>query len=188
MPKSVKYHESLIILLEWAPAILALVVAAIAAWFAVFYAGQPLLEMHGFRQTQTALTSYWMIEDGWRLAYETPVAGYPWSIPMEFPIYQSIVALTTWLGSFNLDSTGRLVSFCFLLACAWPAFMIVRRLNLPSQVAWVFCALLWSSPIYLFWGRTFMIETAALFFTFSAITSKDETICASSLKSIPYCS
>ena len=169
MSRKFNANEDLILILKWASPILAIIVAVIATWIAVFYASQPLLELHGFRQTHTAITSYWMIQDGWRLAYETPVAGYPWSIPMEFPIYQTIVALIAWLGNFQLDSTGRLISFCFLLACAWPAFMIVRRLNLPTQVAWVFCALLWSSPIYLFWGRTFMIETAALFFTVAAI-------------------
>ena len=150
-------------------AVLAIAVAVFAAWIAVRYAGQPLLEAHGFRQTQTALTAYWMIHEGWQLAYQTPVAGYPWSIPFEFPLFQSLVALVAWLGDFQLDSAGRLVSFCFLLACAWPAFQITRRIDLPSDVAWIFCALLWSSPIYLFWGRTFMPETAAIFFTFAAI-------------------
>ena len=144
-------------------------VALGATAFAVGHAGQPLLEAHGFRQTQTAITVYWMIRDGWRLAYETPVAGYPWAIPFEFPLYQTLVAVIAKAGGWPLDPIGRLVSFAFLLGCAWPAALITRRLALPRQTAWVFCALLWSSPIYLFWGRTFMIETAALFFAFAAI-------------------
>jgi len=151
---------------------LKLLTAAVALWaiaFAVRHAGQPLLEAHGFRQTQTAITAFWMLRDGWRLAYETPVVGYPWAIPFEFPLYQTLVALIVKITGWPLDPTGRLVSFGFLLGCAWPAAMIVRRLALPRQTTWVFCALLWSSPIYLFWGRTFMIETAALFFAFAAI-------------------
>ena len=144
-------------------------VAMLAFYIAIRYANQPIIEIHGFRQTQTAITSYWMIQDGWKLAYETPVVGYPWSIPFEFPIYQSIVALITWIGNFPLDPVGRLVSFAFLIGCAWPARQIVKRLNLPAEIAWIFCALLWSSPLYIFWGRTFMIETAALFLTFSAV-------------------
>jgi hypothetical protein len=150
--------------------ILAFLVAIISAWISIYFASQPLLENHGFRQTQTALTAYWIIQDGWKMAYETPVGGYPWSIPFEFPIYQSIVAFVSVLFHFQLDATGRLVSFCFLLACAWPAWSIVRRLKLNNDVAWIFCALLWSSPLYLFWGRTFMIETTAVFFTFVAIS------------------
>ena len=149
--------------------ILAVMVGFIAIFVTIFFASQPLLEMYGFRQTQTALTSYWMLKDGWSLAYETPVAGYPWAIPMEFPIYQGIVCLIAYIFNLPLAPIGRLLSFCFLIACAWPAIKVTRKLKLKPQVVWVFCALLWSSPIYLFWGRTFMIETAALFFTLSAI-------------------
>jgi hypothetical protein len=152
----------------WAVA-LAIFVGIFASWIAIHYAGQPLLESYGFRQTQTALTSFWMIKEGWQLAYQTPVAGYPWAIPFEFPFFQSLVALISWWSSYPLDPTGRLLSFSFLIACAWPAFTIMRRLALPPKTAWIFCALLWSSPLYLFWGRTFMIETAALFFTLMAI-------------------
>ncbi len=153
---------------HWGP-LLATIAAIFATYVAVFYVKQPLLEFEPFRQNWTALTTYWMIQEGWRLDYQTPLLGYPWAIPLEFPIYESIVALVAWMGGFPLDPVGRIVSFCFLLACAWPAFGIARRLSLPRDVAWVFCALLWSSPLYLFWGRTFMIETAAVFFILAAI-------------------
>ncbi|HTK85448.1 MAG TPA: hypothetical protein VL625_10225, partial [Patescibacteria group bacterium] len=148
---------------------MAVFAAAIACLVAIVYAKQPLLEAYSFRQTQTALTSYWMIKEGWRLAYQTPVLGYPWSIPFEFPLFQSLAALISSTGDFPLDETGRLLSFSFLLACGWPAFLIVRRLGLPLRAAFVFCALFWSSPAYLFVRRTFMIETTALFFTLMAI-------------------
>ena len=153
---------------RWA-AILAGCVAAYATWLAISYANQPLLELNAFRQTQTALTSYWMVREGWQLAYQTPVGGYPWSIPFEFPLYQSLVALVAWLGRFPLDPVGRLISFAFLLGCAWPAQQIARRLAFSPQVAWIFCALLWSSPYYLYWARTFSIETLAIFLMLAAI-------------------
>lgn len=143
--------------------------AAFALALSIYYADQPILEFHGFRQTQTAITSYWIMRDGWQLAYQTPVAGYPWSIPFEFPIYQSIVALIAHLGNFPLDPVGRFVSLAFLLACALPAHGITRRLELSPEIPWVFSVMLWSSPMYLFWGRTFLIETTATFFTFAAI-------------------
>ena len=149
--------------------IFAFIVAVIASYVALFHADQPLLEREAFRQTQTALTSYWMIKEGWQLAYQTPMLGYPWTIPLEFPFYQSIVAFITLTTGFSLDAVGRLVSFGFSLACAWPAFAIARRLKLTSTVAWIFCALLWSSPQYLYWGRTFLMETAAVFFTLAAV-------------------
>lgn len=154
---------------DWPVKLLAVGVAVFASYIALRFSGQPLLESYGFRQTQTALTAFWMLREGWQLGYQTPVAGYPWAIPFEFPIYQAIAAMVAWIGGFSLDPVGRLLSFVFLLACAWPAFAVVRRMRLPTQIAWVFCALLWSSPIYLFYGRTFMIETAAIFFAFAAI-------------------
>ena len=149
--------------------ILTLCTAGIALAISINYRQLPILEFYGFRQTQTAISSYWMLHEGWQLAYQTPVGGYPWSIPFEFPIYQSIVAFVVSIGGFPLDPVGRFVSLFFLFACGAPAFGIARRLRLPPEVPWVFTALLWSSPLYLFWGRTFMIETAATFFTFAAI-------------------
>ena len=140
-----------------------------SSYIAFRYINQPLADIHAFRQTQTALTSYWILKDGWTLAYQTPVAGYPWSIPFEFPIYQSIVSLIVKLTGFDLSATGRIISYVFLIACSWPAFAISRRLNLSNSVPLIFCALLWTSPIYVYWGRTFMIETAALFFILASI-------------------
>lgn len=151
------------------PVFLTLATGLFAAIIALLYARQPLLEAHPFRQTETAITAYWMIKEGWQLAYQTPIAGYPWAIPIEFPIFQVLAAVITTLFGFELDAVGRILSFIFLIACGWPAFAIARRLSLPANLPWIFCALLWSSPIYLFWGRTFMIETAALFFSLAAI-------------------
>jgi len=101
--------------------VIALGVVLFAIFLAIRYSQQPILEAHGFRQTQTAITSFWMIRDGWNLSYETPVTGYPWSIPFEFPVFQTIVALIAGLAKLPLDPVGRLVSFVFLLACIWPA-------------------------------------------------------------------
>lgn len=133
------------------------------------YIQQPLADAYAFRQTQTALTSFWMLKEGWALAYQTPVAGFPWAIPFEFPIYQTMVAAIVAVSGCQLEAAGRFVSYAFLMACAWPAFGLSKRLNLPMSVPWVFCILLWTSPMNVYWGRTFMIETAALFFTLACL-------------------
>lgn len=142
---------------------------AVATSTAVRHAGQPLLDFHAFRKTQTALTSFWIMEEGPRLAYRTPVSGYPWSIPFEFPLYQMIAAAVAKAGHLDFDAVGRLLSFAVFWACAWPAAAVVERLKLPKATAWFFCALLWSSPLYLFWGASLTIETAALFVAFAAV-------------------
>ena len=64
---------------------------------------QPLLEHHSFRQTQTALTSFWMLHGGGFFAYLTPVLGAPWTVPMEFPLFQAIVAFVVRVGGLPLD-------------------------------------------------------------------------------------
>jgi hypothetical protein len=140
-----------------------------AAFFALYYVHQPLIESHAFRQTQTALTSYWILEEGWKIAYQTPVVGFPWAIPFEFPLYQSLVAGVVALTGAPLTATGRLLSFVSLVACAWPMYGLARRLELPRFIASIFATLLWSAPSYVFWGRSFMIETTALFFALASL-------------------
>jgi len=141
-----------------------------ASIIATKFSNQPLLEEHGFRQTQTALSAYWIIQEGWKLAYQTPVLGYPWSLPFEFPVYQLFVAFISTIFNFPLDATGRLTSFFFLILCAIPLFSITKKLELSKKLPWIICILLWSSPLYLLWGRSFLIETMALFFSLMAIS------------------
>jgi len=140
-----------------------------ALYFTLRYAGQVPLDQFSFRQTQTALTAYWMARDGFSLAYETPVAGPPWSIPFEFPLYQALVAAASRLLHLPLDVAGRVTSFVFLALTLLPARRITRSLGLAPAVFPVFAALLLSSPLYLYWGRSFMIETTAVFFAVAGI-------------------
>ena len=133
------------------------------------YMDQPLLGAHAFRQTQTALTVFWFVEEGIRLAYQTPVVGYPWEIPFEFPLYQALVALLAKYSALGLDSAGRLVSYLFLVGSLVPLRATLRRLLVREEVFWISAVLFLSNPLYLHWGRAFLIETAALFFTLAAL-------------------
>jgi hypothetical protein len=124
---------------------------------------QPLFDLYNFRQTQTALTAYWLWKGGPWLAYATPVLGYPWSIPFEFPVYQALVALLRLVG-IPIDVGGRLVSFAFYLACLWPLSRLFRALGF-GRIAFLTVSILFlASPLYLYWSRTVMIESCALFF------------------------
>ena len=70
-----------------------LAIVSVHALFWLFVGlNQPIADLHQFRQTQTAITAYWIWRGGPWLAYETPVLGYPWSIPYEFPIFQYLLA------------------------------------------------------------------------------------------------
>lgn len=124
---------------------------------------QPLLDFHSFRQTQTALSVYWIVHGGPWFAYETPVLGAPWSIPFEFPVYQLPVAALAWLG-IPLTVAGRLLSFVFLFATLWPLRIVISELRLGRATFLATAILFLTSPLYLYWGRTFLVETCALFF------------------------
>jgi hypothetical protein len=47
----------------------AVVCVSYSTFLAFYYAHQPPLDVHAFRQSQTALTAYWIIQDGFKLAY-----------------------------------------------------------------------------------------------------------------------
>jgi hypothetical protein len=109
--------------------LLALLAGAYATWEVLNYLGQPLLDAHSFRQTQTALTSYWFMKEGFRLAYQTPVGGAPWTIPYEFPIYQAVVTGLSGATGLELGAAGRLASFLFLCATLFPVRATVKKLG-----------------------------------------------------------
>jgi len=124
---------------------------------------QPLLDWHYFRQTQTALTAYWLLKGGPWIAYLTPVLGAPWSVPFEFPVYQLITAAVAAIG-VPLDAAGRLVAFGFFLGALWPLRVLFDELKL-GRVSFLATAILFlTCPLYLYWSRAFLMETCALFF------------------------
>lgn len=143
----------------------------------------PLLGMHSFRQTQTAITSYWLIRGSPGIAYETPVLGVPWSIPYEFPFYQLLVArLAEWTG-LPLDSIGRLVSYLFVVLTIFPVRMLARAWKLDDTYTHFFAILLLTSPIYLFWGTAFLVETFVVFFCFWFVAEVELTTEVTTLSS-----
>ncbi|MHC4076625.1 MAG: glycosyl transferase, partial [Planctomycetota bacterium] len=118
---------------------------------------------HGFRQTQTAITSYYTIKEGFKLNYVTPVLGKPWSIPMEFPLFQWIVAVVVLITGINLDQAGRLVSLIFFYLSLIPIYHLLAYLVTNKSHRLLFLCLILASPYYIFWSRCFMIESLALF-------------------------
>jgi hypothetical protein len=119
-----------------------------------------------YRQAQTALSAYWIeAEDNFSLAYPTPVLGKPWSIPMEFPLYQWSVVAVSRITGLELIQAGRTVSqACFLLTL--PAvFLLLARWRLASPHRWLVLAVIVTCPFYIFYARSFLMETMALMFS-----------------------
>jgi hypothetical protein len=130
-------------------------------WFGCDGWSNSLIDTHPFRQTQTAMSTYWMMRDGIRLDYPTPVMGAPWSIPMEFPFYETAVAVLARNSGLPLDQAGRAVALFFFYAALPAIWLLLRRLGTPAAQRWLFLALVLTCPVYLFFSRTFLIESTA---------------------------
>lgn len=125
---------------------------------------ESLLDIHSFRQTQTAITTYWFLKEGFTIKYLTPIFGFPWSIPFEFPTYQIFVYIFSKVFNIsNLDLSGRIVSLLFYYISFIPIYMILKNLELNKKIIYTTFIILLSTPIFIFWSRTFMIESCALF-------------------------
>jgi len=142
--------------------LLALVVVA-SCWAMTRHMEKPMLGPHSFRQTQTAISTYYMAQDASMFAdYITPVLGKPWCIPMELPIYQWVTARWHNLTEIQLDSSGKLISVVAWLACMVPIWLLLRTLGFGTAQIFLSLVLLLSSPLYLFWSNAFLIETTGL--------------------------
>ncbi len=118
---------------------------------------------HTFRQTQTGHSARFIAaENNYSLAYPTPILGRPWSIPMEFPLYQWTVAALTQHTGLTLVESARTVS----LACFYatlPAFWWLALLaGVPPGRRWWCLVPIVLSPVTILYGRAFLIETMAL--------------------------
>ncbi len=139
---------------------------ALCFWFSKMSMGidNSVLGLYHFRQAQTAITSYWMIAEGFRLDYITPVLGPNWSIPFEFPVYQAVVAGLVNLFGGSIDVTGRIVNILFFLSSLIPLYGFLSSRGLSRKEIVIPVVLLLLSPFYLYWSRTFMIESTTVFF------------------------
>lgn len=118
---------------------------------------------HEFRQSQTALSILFIQQDqNYDLAYPTPVFGPPWSIPMEFPLYQwSSAILSTETGA-SIPRTSRIISIvCFYLGLV-AAGLLMRRFSADVTTILLALSLVLMAPIYIFYSRAVLIESMAL--------------------------
>ena len=138
--------------------------AAFGAWALHIGWHHSILDLHPWRQTTTALSAAEMIRGGpfWR--YVTPILGPPWPNPIEMPLYQWIVAVVSKSQSTPLHETGRGVSVAFFLATLVSYWFALDAIDVRPRYRPIFVALALTSPLYLFWSRTFMIESTELFF------------------------
>lgn len=140
----------------------------IAAWSLVILAitfvvlaDLSIYDHYMFRQTQVATVAREIMNGGPWVDYLMPVLGPPWTAPMEFPVYQIVIAGFANATGLELEFSGRLISLISGLAgllFAARAMFLAGFSVRESGFAMFFMA---ASPIYLYWSHTVMIETMA---------------------------
>lgn len=124
-----------------------------------------LLNMYSFRQTQVAISIFYYLKEGFKLNYITPVLGSPWSIPMEFPTYQLIVGFFSKITQLPVDQSGRIVSIAFFYASLLIIYKLGQIIFKKKESIFIFLTLILFNPMYIFWSRSVMIESTALYFS-----------------------
>ena len=121
-----------------------------------------ILDVHAWRQTHTAISAYEMaFRHGPFWTYRTPIFGPPWQWPLELPLFQWLAAVVSTTLPLDLDRAGRLVSVAFYVLAFVPAWFVLDLLDIAPRHRAIVLALIWASPLYIFWSRTFMIESTA---------------------------
>jgi Ca2+/Na+ antiporter len=116
---------------------------------------------HDFRQTQTALTIDAVQRDGVRLDYSTPVLGKPWSIPMEFPLYQWAVAGWSELTGIETVKAGRSVSMLAFVLGLPAIVLLLRDAGFSWGAGFWLAAVVVATPVYSFYSAAVLIESTA---------------------------
>ena len=150
-------RDHVLILIFGAACILHLVLATYH-WKMGYLAG------HEFRQTQTAIISYYIDqENNFSPLYETPILGKPWvSILLEVPIYEwSVVGLSrlTHWPHYIAARTITLACFYLLLPAVYLllGWLEPRRDRRLYLLAAVLCC-----PVYIYYSRAFLMESMEL--------------------------
>lgn len=114
-----------------------------------------------FRESQTAISIYYLINNfSSILNYQTPIFGYPWLVPFEFPLYQFIVSLFSTQDPDSIRLVGRLLSFVFFFFSIFYVWKyIFKYLGFTKYDRYFLYLFIFSSPIYFNFSFAVMIES-----------------------------
>ena len=105
---------------------------------------------HSFRQAQTALAVHWLMIGEAQIDY-LPVLGYPWQLPMEFPLFQYYVANISKLTGISHFYVTRLNTLLFTLLTVFVLWKYIK------EKFW-FCMIFLSSPLLVYYSSGYLIE------------------------------
>ena len=122
-------------------------------------------DFHSSRQTQTAITIQNYFHDGFSFfRYEMPIFGRPWRVPLEFPIYQSVVYFVMkLLHKTNIDVWCRIVSLCIF----YFSVLVLKKVSdliVDKKTSYVICTVYLFAPFTILWSRAAMIDYMSVLF------------------------
>ena len=139
-----------------------------------------LNEAHAFRQTQTAFVAKKYAQDGINLLITPlPVFGSGSDVPMEFPLFQAVVSITSHLG-LSIDFSARLIALVAFQMTALLLAMILLRWH-GRAVAVLAVGLFEVIPFGLLWGAASLIDFFAVALSLGMIYCLDRWLSGSSV-------
>ena len=143
-----------------------LLVIVYSSLFVLFSLDIPILEHHSFRQTQTAIISWYIVGPFDLINTPLPIFGPPWLLNQELPIFQYLVkviyfgiGLDTLQG---LQNVGRSLSWVLSLLVLVPIYYLSKLYSIDREDFFIFSSLYLSAPLYVFFSTSFAIESTAL--------------------------
>ncbi len=144
----------------FAAAVIANLMLATRNWHYGFLIG------HEFRQTQTAIISYYIDQqNNFSLHYQTPLLGKPWEFPLEFPLYEWAVVVLSRLTHLPQFEAARTISLTSVYLALPALYLLLGQAGMAPRRRLLALALLLATPVYLFYGRAFLIDTTAMMFS-----------------------
>ncbi|MBI3887202.1 MAG: glycosyltransferase family 39 protein [Opitutae bacterium] len=132
-------------------------------WFTTYHWTMGFMAGHEFRQSQTAIISYYIDrQNNFSLLYETPILGKPWvSILLEVPLYEwAVVGLSRLTGWPHLLAARTISLACFYLSL--PALFLLLEAAVASRPRRLLVlALTLCCPVYIFYSRAFLMDSMA---------------------------
>lgn len=144
----------------FAAALIANLVLATHNWHYGFLIG------HEFRQAQTAIIAHYIDQqNNFSVHYETPLFGKPWEVPLEFPLYEWGVVLLSRITHWPHFESARTISLSSVYLSLPAIFLLLGQAGLSRYRRLLALALFLATPVYLFYGRTFLMDTTAMMFS-----------------------
>jgi hypothetical protein len=123
-----------------------------------------LVDMYGFRQTQTTWGVREVITNGIDFLHlRMPVLGPPWQTPFEFPLFQNVAGLVGLSLDLSPSASGRLTSLIFYSLATYVGFNITS-LWFGKLASYLFLLIFTLTPFALQWSVASLIESCAVFF------------------------